>query len=266
VDTAPKQAIFTMEGLLRIGTAYGRGLRTGYTPSMPVPSFEEIGFECNPFRALTPVEWARAAVVPDAARRAADDGGHLQILGESGYGKMTTLLALEKEIRQAGPACAYEYIPQGRIRFHTETRGLDVFLLDEAQRLSRGFIFIGNERNRLLLAAKAGVRLILGSHEDLTDLFRAKSLPLRTVRLHPPGAAELADILERRLELFARIRDRARFSGEAAAWLEEQFGGDLRTMEYFLYDFFQSGRPTGTIPSGSLQEALGRFTPPAAGP
>jgi chromosomal replication initiation ATPase DnaA len=233
---------------------------------MPVRSFEEIGFSCNPFRAITREEWIRAAVIPEPLRLAVREGGHLQIVGETGSGKTTSLLALAEEFRHAGLSCVYEYLPPGRSRFRTRMRRVEIFLLDEAQRLSKGFLFIGNERGRLLRTAESGVRLILGSHEDLTDLFRAQGLHLRTVRLHPPGAPELMEILERRLELFARAENRTRCSEEAVVWLLKKFGGDLRTMEYFLYDFFQTERPAGILRSGNLQEALGRFTPPAAGP
>ncbi|MBN2084282.1 MAG: hypothetical protein JW748_03590 [Anaerolineales bacterium] len=229
-------------------------------------SFEEIGFACNPFRALTPEEWIRAAVIPENVRRAALAGGHLQILGETGFGKTTALRALADGFRLAGVRCAYEYLPRGSNRFQAKTSGLDVYLLDEAQRLSEGFLFIRNERARLIRAAKAGVRLILGSHEDLADPFRAAGVPLRTARLHPPAPEELAEILERRLALFARKDNRARFSGEAVIWLGTTFNGDLRTMEYLLYEYFQTERPAGIISGGCLREAMQTFTPPTVGP
>jgi len=233
---------------------------------MPAPSFRDIGFECNPFRALTREEWIAAAVIPESVRRLVQAGGHVQILGETGAGKTTALLALEDEFRRGGRSCAYENIPPKANRFHTKLIGLDVFLLDEAQRLSGGFLFFGNERGRLIRAAKKGVRLILGSHEDLTEIFRAATLILRTVRLEPPGAERLSEILERRLSLFACQADRAGFSEESVEWLRGKFSGDLRTMEFFLYDYFQVERPAGIIRAEPLREALPAFTPPAVEP
>jgi chromosomal replication initiation ATPase DnaA len=230
---------------------------------MPNRSFEEIGFACNPFRALTREEWIRAAVLPGAVRRAAQAGGLLQILGGTGSGKTTALLALENEFRRSGLSCAYEYIPPKTSRFCAKLNGIDVFFLDEAQRLSDGILLWRRERNRLVRTAKTGIRLILGSHENLTNTFLAAKMTLRTVRLFPPDAEELAVILERRLSLFELLGDRAVFSEESVDWLSRNFAGDLRTMEYFLYDFFQTQHPAGIIPSGPLRETLRSFTPPA---
>jgi chromosomal replication initiation ATPase DnaA len=242
-----------------------RGDEGVYTPLMPFRTFIDIGFACNPFRALERGEWVRAAVIPGAVRRAVQAGGHLQILGPAGSGKTTTLLALEDEFRRAGRTCAYEYIPPKANRFRTETKELDVFLLDEAQRLSGRILFFGRQRARLARAAQAGTRLVLGSHDELADIFRAADMPLQTLRLEPPGAGRLAEILERRLSLFANRTDRAMFSEEALLWLLRNFGEDLRTMEYFLYEFFQTARPEGIIRAAELRLALPSFTPPAAG-
>jgi hypothetical protein len=76
----------------------------------------------------------------------------------------------------------------------------------------------------------------------------------------------LAGILERRLALFARRPDRAQFAADSIQWLAKNFSGDLRTMEYFLYEFFQRARPAGVILPTALSEALPFFTPPAVEP
>jgi hypothetical protein len=74
---------------------------------------------------------------------------------------------------------------------------------------------------------------------------------------------ELAGILERRLKLFSLTAERPEFSSKAVEWLRTKFGANLRTMEYFLYDYFQSEKPVGSIRSDSLEKALGSFKPPS---
>jgi chromosomal replication initiation ATPase DnaA len=229
---------------------------------MPERSFPDIGFQCNPFRAMTREEWIRAAIIPETVGRAIAAGGHIQLLGDAGSGKTSSLLALGDQFRMAGIRNAYEYIPRTEKSYRTSTDGLEIFLLDEAQRLSKGGFLSGNEMARLLDAAKNGVRHILGTHEDLSPAFRARGLSLLTVPLSTPGAEELAGILRRRLNLFSLEPNHTKFSPEAADWLRSEFGSNLRMMEYFLYDYFQAGRPEGIIAVGPLQKSLVSFTPP----
>jgi hypothetical protein len=223
---------------------------------MPIRSFTEAGFHCNPFRALTREEWTEIAVLPESVRRAEGEGGHLQILGGAGSGKTTALLALCADYRRREILYVYEYLPPGSRRFTSDPSRIRVFLLDESQRLSRA------EQSRLVKIAKAGTRLILSTHEDFTAAFHRARLVLHNVELSCPEPAELAALLRRRLERFSIGPLELRFSPDAVTWLREEFGGNMRTMEYFLYDYFQAARPSGTIGAGPLQEALGAFTPP----
>jgi hypothetical protein len=196
------------------------------------------------------------AVLPESVRRAEGEGGHLQILGGAGSGKTTALLALCEKFRQKEIPYVYEYLPPGSRRFRSDPSRVRVFLLDESQRLSR------SERDRLLKIAAAGTRLILGTHENLAAAFQHARMVLRTVELSLSEPGELAILLQRRLERFAIGPIDLQFSPEVIAWLRKEFGENLRTMEYFLYDYFQTARPVGTIGTGPLQEALGAFTPP----
>jgi hypothetical protein len=123
-------------------------------------------------------------------------------------------------------------------------------------------LFAGSERVRLARSGRAA-RLILGSHEDLAPCFRREGLRLQTVSLQQPAPEDLAAMLEKRLAFFARREDRARFEADSVAFLAETFRGDLRRMEYFLYEFFQEARPAGAIRAGPLQKALEGFTPPS---
>ena len=229
---------------------------------MPERSFPDIGFLCNPFRAMTREEWIRAAIIPETVRRAITAGGHIQLLGDAGSGKTSSLLALDDQFRKAGMRSGYEYLPPKEKSCRTKTEGLEIFLLDEAQRLSKGGILSSNEMARLLDAAKNGVRLILGTHEDLSGVFRSRGISPVTVTLATPAAEELALLLQRRLNLFSPKPIHTKFSPEAADWLRSEFGANLRTMEYFLYDFFQAERPEGIIAVGPLQKSLVSFKPP----
>ncbi len=233
-----------------------------YTPCMPERSFPDIGFQCNPFRAMTREEWIRAAIIPETVRRAIAAGGHIQLLGDAGSGKTSSLLALGDQFRIAGMRSRYEYIPRKEKSYRTKTDGVEIFLLDEAQRLSRGGFLSSNEMARLLDAAKNGVRLILGTHEDLSGAFRSRGISPVTVTLAAPAAEELALLLQRRLNQFSLKPIHTKFSPEAADWLRSEFGANLRTMEYFLYDYFQAERPEGLIDVGPLQKSIFSFKPP----
>jgi hypothetical protein len=229
---------------------------------MPERSFPDIGFQCNPFRAMTREEWIRAAIIPETVRRAITAGGHIQLLGDAGSGKTSSLLALDDQFQKAGMRSGYEYIPRKEKSYRTNTDGLEIFLLDEAQRLSKGGFFSRNERARLLDAAKNGVRLIFGTHKDLSGAFRSRGISPVTVTLATPAAEELALLLERRLNLFILKPIHTKFSPEAVEWLRSEFGANLRTMEYFLYDYFQAEKPEGIIAVDPMQKSLVAFKPP----
>ena len=219
-------------------------MRSTYFP------FHQLGLRANPFRALEDDEWAAIAVLPEAALRAAGQGGHLQVLGERGRGKTTTLLGLQARLRQAGQRTAYEYVPEGQNTFQAALAGSDVFLLDEAQRLTR------NERNRLLGAARAGLRLMLGSHDDLEPLFAAAGLRLGSLRLENEGRAHLEAVLVRRVAFFALtpVAPGVTFEPGAVDYLHVQFGTDLRASERFLYEVFQTLTRPGPISAEQLRQ------------
>ncbi len=223
----------------------------------PYFPFHALGFQSNPFRALTDEEWTAIVVLPDPVLRAVASGGHLQVLGELGRGKTSTLLGLAEHFRRAGCAVAYEYLPIGQDTFKSMLAGLEVFLFDEAQRLRP------DERRRLMRAAPGGLRLILGSHEDLTALFNGAGLSLSTVRLEVSGQAHLESILTRRLDYFAlpNCQPGVTLDPSAAPYLEATFGTNLRAMERFLYEVFQQLDEPAVLTADRLR-ALVVTTPP----
>ncbi|MCI0580284.1 MAG: ATP-binding protein [Chloroflexi bacterium] len=211
--------------------------------------FHDLGFRSNPFRALDDEEWAAVAVLPDSVQPALAQGFvHLQLRGETGRGKTTTLLALAGHFRQAGRRVAYEYLPEGQERFTTTLAALASFALDEAQRLRPG------ERRRLLAAAQQGLQLIFSSHQDLAPLFEQRNLPLTTIYLDAAPPAHLQAILERRLAYFAlESPPPITFTAEAVDYLWQQCSGNLRAIERFLYEFFQQLPGRGEIKLSAIK-------------
>lgn len=213
----------------------------------PYFPFHALGFRCNPFRAVTDDEWMDIAILPEPVAEIAAKGFvNLQVLGEKGYGKTTTLLALAAQFKREGKRIAYEHIEEGRSQFTTEFGGLDVFLLDEAQRLSE------RERERLLAALPEngdGLHAVLGSHDDLTPLFARRGLPLTTVRYDTTTLTHLAAVTHRRLTYFASGTDTpsVTLSPDAVRYLHTTFGGDIRETEMLLYEVFQRLRERGEI-------------------
>jgi hypothetical protein len=217
----------------------------------PYFPFHALGFRSNPFRALTDEEWAAIVVLPEAVLEAASSGSHLQVLGEVGRGKTSALLGLAEHFRHAVRIVAYEYLPIGQDTFKSPLAGLQVFLLDEVQRLRP------DERRRLLAAARGGLRLILGSHEDLTPLFTGAGLSLSAVRLKTAGRAHLESLLARRLDYFAIPNGQPAITLDPSAvpYLEAAFGMNLRAMERFLYEVFQRLEAPGVL-TGERLKAL----------
>lgn len=210
------------------------------------------GFASNPFRVLTGEELAEVAVLPDGLLSALDDPAapHIQLLGDAGRGKSTTLLGAAARLRQNGHRVAVEYLPVGADRLWTPTAGLDAFALDEAQRLN------AREASRLLTAAK-NTRLLLASHADWTAEFRRSGLPLRTVEIESLGEEHFRAALAARVE-YSALPDRshATLSPDALAWLRARFGTDLRGAERFLYGVFQTTvRTPAPVTAERLQAA-----------
>jgi hypothetical protein len=199
----------------------------------PYFPFHALGLRANPFRALDGDEWAAAAVLPEAVRLALALSPHVQILGPAGAGKSTALRGIAAN-PPAAPA-AYEYLPDGTRRFRTPLTGLRLFLLDEVQRLSLW------ERVRLFRAARRdAIRLVLGTHADLSLWMRLAGLPVATVRLRPPKAPELVARLARRIALAALPgATPPGLTPAAVAWLAATYGLDGRAQERLLYEAYQ---------------------------
>ena len=212
--------------------------------------FHALGFHCNPFRALTREEWIATTVLPEDLQTVSDRGfTHLQILGDKGAGKTTRLLALQSSLDARGQRTAYEYLPEGQNYFVTRTAELDYFILDEVQRLNSrqrrrlaGFAGAQPALGRFFTRSKPstpGLRLILGSHEDLTPYFARLGLPLQTLSIQN-SASHLNQVVQRRLAYFSLGENPPIVLDELAVeWLYDHFNGDYRAVLDCLYEIFQ---------------------------
>jgi len=210
----------------------------------PYFPFHALGFKCNPFRTLTDDEWGEIAVLPESLLAAAQAPTHLQILGALGRGKTTTLMGLYADLKRAGEHVAYEYIPEGQTRFNTPLNDLNIFLLDEAQRI-KNFPQALNLRK---------VRVIFASHQNFASHFARHNQPLATCELDSITPDHLRRVIEKRLAYFAFNDQRpVHFADEAIEYLHEKFGSDLRGIERFLYEVFQNRMAAGTINADPLR-------------
>lgn len=204
----------------------------------PFFSHHRLGLRCNPFGALTAAEWAESGFLPDRVKTAVwETNSHLQLLGPMGCGKTATLHRLHHLLHPTVSNSQYEYIPEGQRRFNTPlTVDLQLFLLDEAQRLSWR-----SRREWLRWLQTAGARCFFSAHDDLAAQFAAKGLPIVSIFL--PELIDLAYYqawIAGRLEAF-RLPQRPFVSmdEEAVQLLYQTFGVNLREAEYFLYELFQ---------------------------
>ena len=214
----------------------------------------------NPFGELSADERARLAIGDDAAwidslrdRRAA-----VQILGDSGAGKTSQLLALRRRLPHAAYVCLSIC---GRAPPLPATRPL---LLDEAQ-------WLGRWACRRVF--RAGGPLVLGTHVDLRRPLERFGFRVTTIELlGPPDFERLRHIVRGRLEAARRAAGPLPHVDDSLLRrLIQECGPNIRRLEWKLYDLFQSaaarptaGRPASPPPCDGGQLSLTR-TPEAAG-
>ena len=170
-----------------------------------------------------------------AVLEAAAGAGHLQVLGDMGRGKTSTLLGLAQLFRGQGRSAAYEYLTLDQDTFATALAGSMFYCWMKLSACGR------TNAAGCWPPLPTGLRLVLGSHEDLAPLFSSTGLRLSSVRLDNSSPARLAAILNRRLAA-AALPDspqRVTFDPTALAYLDAAFGSNLRAMERLLYEVFQ---------------------------
>jgi hypothetical protein len=216
--------------------------------------FHRFNLKQNPFGTLNDIERLRVTVLPPPVEAALADGfEHLLVLGRKGRGKSTTLHYLVNVYRAQGLTTAYERLPRFHYRYTTDLAPLDVFALDEMQRIAPW------EAVRLFQEAR-GKHLLIGSHADHTAAFRLRGLSVTTVRLgREANRDRLARILARRLDAFRldeSVPPGFHFTPDAVDWLWGRYGSDLRTMNSFLYDVCAALDTPGPIDAYVLDSIL----------
>jgi hypothetical protein len=195
---------------------------------MPL-AFAHLNLRRNPFGELTDTERAALAVVEIDAevdwlrtpRRA------LQIIGDSGRGKTTHLLAF---------AARFPGSPLVRVRDGDPPSIPDEanpLLIDEVQ-------FLPPRLRRRLWTRPTS--FVLGTHHELGEELARAEVEVRTLRPAEHLTAErLHRALASRVEAARRAPGPIPTIGERLVIeLRSRFGSDLRKAEHFLYDRFQT--------------------------
>jgi hypothetical protein len=191
--------------------------------------FAHLNLRWNPFGEPPLPARSRLAVVDLPEMRPWDV---VQIVGDSGRGKTTHLLALHAQ----HPGSVYVRMHEGEDRWRGPVPTRGVFLLGEAQRLRAGDL-------RRLLAA--GLSVGLGTHDDLSP---AAGRPLRTVRADVMDTARLRAIVNRRLEWARRGPGPVPAVPDAVlTLLVARHGTDVRAIEGVLYDAVQRLEEPGNV-------------------
>lgn len=190
----------------------------------------ELGYWLNPFCTLTDEQWVEIGYLHPLLVAGVESGRNLQLLGAKGAGKTTALRLIAERLEDDGLKVMYEYLPEGQRYFVSETAGLDVFILDEAQRLSWW-------QRRRLWRVGGDMRLIVSSHEDVGRWLH-EPLTMDVEQVHT--VAHWRQMIGRRLAYFARPDvARVMLSEEAIAYLHGRFAPDFRAAEFFLYEVWE---------------------------
>lgn len=240
---------------------------SGITPAQPSLTasfdtffpFHRLGLTKNPFGTLTHEEWVAVTLPPPALVSVIQSGfRHLQVIGERGHGKSTALLWLCDYLTNHGKQTAYERLPKWHFNYHTDISALDVFALDEAQRL-----FILNQQ-RLFHQAQ-GKTLIIGTHISWQRAFRLHRWDVTTIHIADHITRDFVQqLLHKRLTVLATEQGaQLYFDDSAVNYLWERWGNQLRGMEWFLYHCLQTQRETGAITAHHLEQASINYTTPA---
>lgn len=213
--------------------------------------FHKLGLTKNPFGALTQSEWVAVTVPPPELLSILKTGfDHLQVIGERGRGKSTTLLWLCDDLNAQGKQTAYERLPRWHFNYHTPTNNVDVFALDEAQRL----FFLNQHR---LFREMQGRQLIIGTHISWKRAFGRYGWNLTTVHIANHTTRDLIQqILDKRLDYFSTENGaQVYFDATAIDYLWDTWRDNLRGMEWFLYHCLQKRHDSGAITASFLENA-----------
>ncbi len=225
-------------------------LECAYFPSW------RLGYRCNPFRALTREEWQDLALLPTALRNQLNDWPPIvQVIGDQGRGKTSILLAIKRHLLLQDINVAYEYLPPGKKRNREKLRNIQVYLLDEAQRL-------GSRRWRQLIRQVTHPetypsQIIFSSHVDLLEMNVTTNQGIHTIHLDTPSRGFVKAMIKRRLEYFElQGRRGVQLSSEANDLLLAHCSSDLRLLERILYEIYQTWGQETTIRRAYVEKMI----------
>ena len=191
--------------------------------------FAHLNLRFNPFGEADAEErgWLAVVELPELRPREV-----LQLVGDSGRGKTTHLLAL----RARHPEAVYERLDEGQDGCRGAVPRSGVFLLDEAQRL---------RPSRLRRLIQREGLTVLGTHVDLSAL---AGRPLRCVHLSGLDLPRLRAIVERRIAWARRGQGPVpTVPDPTLRTLIERHGDDVRAIEGALYDSIQAMKEPGHV-------------------
>lgn len=218
-----------------------------------------LGYRSNPFRALTREEWRDIVVMPEGLHTLKDSLPSLtQILGDQGRGKTSALIGLAREFGGRGWQAAYEYLPPGSTRYKHNLKDIQIYLLDEAQRLSPQW------RSKLFRHFSDGDQikphLILSSHEDLSGTVEEDGLDGLTIVLEKHEPSFIQTLIEHRLNYFERPGSQGvRLTAEALGIVIDCCNSNLRKLEKLLYEVYQTWESKDSISEQHLLGIMSRL-------
>ena len=151
----------------------------------------------------------------------------IEVIGDPGQGKSTLLGHLRRRAEAAGLAVHYHYLPPRRDDRWPSLGSVELFLVDEAQRLRR------RERRLLVRFLRKGGHIITATHRPWCP----RGIRRHEIRLEPPTRADVAALL------WARINQAASGSvPELPAPIVDQLARratSLIYLEQLAYELFQ---------------------------
>ncbi len=190
--------------------------------------YAHLNLRRNPFGEMGRKERSEVAVadVEDLVERLRKPGFAVQFMGNHGCGKTSHMLAILKHY----PDAVFVHVHE---RERPSIPGGHPLFIDDVQ-------FISRRRRAGVFRRKAS--FILGTHQDMSVELRKAGLETKTVY---PGEAMCKERLH--LIFHRRIENVRRGPGPLPCVpmseiriLMDRFGGDVRAMEHFLYDIFQT--------------------------
>ncbi|MBC8043947.1 MAG: hypothetical protein IAF08_10945 [Rhizobacter sp.] len=200
--------------------------------------FAHLNLTRNPFGEPAPGERSRLAVLEMdieavvAQLRASTFA--IEFSGDAGRGKSTHLRGLHRYF----PDAPFIYFADGAPL--PEIPESPVLFLDELQRLPKP------HRTRLF---KRRVSFVVGTHAPFTAEYTSAKLEFIAIELRGLSPARLRKILEARMRWAQRDVSKpvSQFTEAALEHLIQKFGDDLRAIEHFLYEHFQTLTETGNV-------------------